>query len=403
MDTTAKIEKWIFYFLGGYALLSNVTIAGSNVFLGLAVAAAVVRLAKKHDDWRERLKVDKDLGKPFFLFVGVMVITSLFSLDILTSYDELFNHYVNRIVPFLLVLMFVRDKTRLIKLGMLVGGSIIINAIMCILQTYGVVDDEGSRGRAPGLIGIMMTAGMMSMWIPVLTLLVMECKKRYRLWLIIALFISVLGMIYNGTRGAWLAVVITVCVTSIIYAKNKLKVLVVFLLFGIALGCIVNNVPWMQQRVASMTQTYENRSNRERLYLWQSARNMTADYPLTGVGYGCFREQYQTKYILPEAEERRLTHAHSNFFHVMAESGYPGAVAVCIWWLGTIVYCAKGWKKYNNIGYLTFMAIFLGIMLQGATEYTMGDSIVMKLFWFGLGLSYQWTKIKDDEIQSGAV
>lgn len=41
------------------------------------------------------------------------------------------------------------------------------------------------------------------------------------------------------------------------------------------------------------------------------------------------------------------------------------------------------------------MAIFLGLMLQGVTEYTMGDSIVMKLFWFGLGVSYQWTKLNE--------
>ena len=59
-------------------------------------------------------------------------------------------------------------------------------------------------------------------------------------------------------------------------------------------------------------------------------------------------------------------------------------------WYG---YLLHSWLGSRNIGYLTLMGIFAGIMLQGMTEYTMGDSIVMKLFWFGLGLSYQWVAV----------
>ena len=53
------IEKWIFYFLCGFALFSSTSIAMGNVFLSLAIVAGTVRLWKKHDDIRELLTVDK--------------------------------------------------------------------------------------------------------------------------------------------------------------------------------------------------------------------------------------------------------------------------------------------------------------------------------------------------------
>lgn|GEM_PF-6422711 len=45
-EGVAKIEKWIFYFLCGYALCSSVSMGGSNVFFGLATVAAIIRLVK---------------------------------------------------------------------------------------------------------------------------------------------------------------------------------------------------------------------------------------------------------------------------------------------------------------------------------------------------------------------
>ena len=193
-----------------------------------------------------------------------------------------------------------------------------------------------------------------------------------------------------------MAILLSILVVLFLYIKEKIKALAVILVLVLGVCLMVGNVGWMSARVHSIMNPSADKSANERFILWESARNMAADYPMTGVGYGCFEKNYQEKYILPQAVYRDLGHAHSNFFHVLGENGYPGAVAVCFWWFGTIVYCIKGWIKYNNIGYLTILAVFLGVMLQGVTEYTMGDSIVMKLFWFGVGLSYQWIKLNTD-------
>lgn len=395
LETIGKIENWIFYFLCGYALFSSVSMAGANVFLGLVTLTAIIRLIKKHDDWREQLRIDTQLLIPFVIMVGIFALTSIFSTDLLKSVDVLSNHYVNRMIPFFCVLMFIRDKKKIILLSILAGISFFVNNIACIAQWHDLYGSH-AHDRTGGFIGVMMAAGIDSMWVPVLALLMVTLKNKSRYVVSVVFVITTLGTIYNGTRGAWMAILLSILVVLFLYIKEKIKALAVILVLVLGVCLMVGNVGWMSARVHSIMNPSADKSANERFILWESARNMAADYPMTGVGYGCFEKNYQEKYILPQAVYRDLGHAHSNFFHVLGENGYPGAVAVCFWWFGTIVYCIKGWIKYNNIGYLTILAVFLGVMLQGVTEYTMGDSIVMKLFWFGVGLSYQWIKLNTD-------
>lgn len=384
-----KAERWIFYFLCGYALFSSTSIAVGNIFLSLSIAAALFRVYKKHDDWRELLRIDKKLAVPFLLFVGVMLITSFFSTDVVWSLRVLGDHYLYRMTGFYLLWLFIRDRRQLIMLFCLALLSHFVNDAVCIYQ--GVA--EGQL-RAEGLIGIMMTGGNLVMWLPVLIVLAMENKfsgwKKYFFYGV--LIAAVTALLINATRGSWVAIGIIAPVLILLFMKSKIKGAMVLALLAVFMTGVFYSSPVLQQRLATITDT-KMQSNSERLLLWQSASNMFADNPVTGVGYGEFHDNYKEKYILPEAKQRYLGHAHSNFFQVLAEGGLLGTAGLLAWWLGTAIYCIRGWLGSRNIGYLTFLGIFAGLMLQGMTEYTMGDSIVMKLFWFGLGLSYQWIAV----------
>ena len=364
-----KVERWIFYFLCGYALFSSTSIAVGNVFLSLSIVAALFRVYKKHDDWRELLQIDKKLAVPFLWFVGMMLVSSLFSTDLVWSLRVLGDHYLYRMAGFYLLWLFIRDRKQLIVLFCMALLSHFVNDAVCIYQ--GVVEGKFRVG-----------------------VLTMENKisglKKYVFYgmLVVALMATLL----NATRGVWLAIGIIAPVLILFFMKSKLKGIAVIALLAIFIAGIFYSVPILQNRLVTITDT-KMQSNSERLLLWQSARNMFADYPITGVGYGEFHDNYQEKYILPEAKERYLGHAHSNFFQVLAEGGILGVTGLLAWWLGWYGYLLHSWLRSRHIGYLTLMGIFAGLMLQGMTEYTMGDSIVMKLFWFGLGLSYQWIAV----------
>lgn len=388
------IEKWIFYFLCGFALFSSTSIAIGNIFLSLTIVAVAVRLWKKHDDIKELMTVDKMLAVPFLLFVAAAVFTSFFSTDIVKSFRVISDHYLYRMTGFYVVLMFIRHKKQLVQLLVLAFFSHVVNDIVCVYQTI----DTGVL-RAGGIIGCMMTGGSLDVWIPIIAVALLTGKlqgnKKYIFWF--ASIIAVGGLICNATRGTWLAMVVTIPLLMLLYMRSKLKALAAITVVMALVAGLFMSMPSFQHKVSSIGDT-KMQSNAERLLLWQSAYNMFQDYPLTGVGYATFKKNYQEIYISPEAKEPYLGHAHNNFFHVLAECGFIGAACLLIWWLGTGVYCIKGWLRQRNPGYLALLGLFMGIMLQGLTEYTMGDSIVMKLFWFMLGLAYQWIHVCTEEI-----
>lgn len=388
------IEKWIFYFLCGFALFSSTSIAIGNIFLSLTIVAVAVRLWKKHDDIKELMTVDKMLAVPFLLFVAAAAFTSFFSTDIVKSFRVISDHYLYRMTGFYVVLMFIRHKTQLVQLLVLAFFSHVINDIVCVYQTI----DTGVL-RTGGIIGCMMTGGSLDVWIPIIAVALLSGKlqgnKKYIFWF--ASIIAVGGLVCNGTRGTWLAMVVTIPLLMLLYMRSKLKAIATIAIVMALIAGLFMSVPSFQQKVSSIGDT-KLQGTVERFLLWQSAYNMFQDHPLTGVGYATFKKNYREIYISPEAKEPNLGHAHNNFFHVLAECGFIGAACLLIWWLGTGVYCIKGWLRQRNPGYLALLGLFMGIMLQGLTEYTMGDSIVMKLFWFMLGLAYQWIHVCTEEI-----
>ena len=268
-----------------------------------------------------------------------MLVSSLFSTDLVWSLRVLGDHYLYRMAGFYLLWLFIRDRKQLIVLFCMALLSHFVNDAVCIYQ--GVVE---GKFRVGGIIGYMMTGGNLVMWMPVLIVLTMENKisglKKYVFYGV--LVVALMATLLNATRGVWLAIGIIAPVLILLFMKSKLKGIAVIALLAIFIAGIFYSVPILQNRLVTITDT-KMQSNSERLLLWQSARNMFADYPITGVGYGEFHDNYQEKYILPEAKERYLGHAHSNFFQVLAEGGILGVTGLLAWWLGTAIYCIRGW------------------------------------------------------------
>ena len=128
------------------------------------------------------------------------------------------------------------------------------------------------------------------------------------------------ALIFNSTRGAWLAVVL---VTLIYYILKCNKLAVFSLIVLIAVGASLSCYQPFVKRLASITDTHYQ-SNTERILIWHSAFNMFKDHPITGVGLGQYKDNYQHKYISPKAKEPQLSHAHNNFMQMLAENGIIG-------------------------------------------------------------------------------
>ena len=151
-----------------------------------------------------------------------------------------------------------------------------------------------------------------------------------------------------------------------------------------ASGAILSNNRVFVDRVKSITSTTNN-SNNERLFIWQSAYTMFKDHPVLGVGLGQYKDNYQQKYILPQAKEPYLTHAHNNFLQMLAENGIIGFAGFLTLIAGFIGYSFRRfWKESNPYALMMSMST-LALVLQGLTEYNFGNSAVMKSFWLVQG------------------
>lgn len=64
-------------------------------------------------------------------------------------------------------------------------------------------------------------------------------------------------------------------------------------------------------------------SSQGRLWAWETAVNMAIARPLTGVGLGTFRDNY---YFYTEHWNHKAAAAHSTWFEVLGETGFPGLI-----------------------------------------------------------------------------
>lgn len=384
----------LFYAMAIFAIVSFVSMAAGNVLLGISVLLYLVYA------YKNGVCITED-SKKYYYFIGFFLLTMLLSA-VGSGYlgkglKEWADLWVWRLMPFVIITTAIKDydKAKKILFAALVGFMI---GVIC-------VNYQGLHGdyRAAGFFGNSMTfGGYLCVYLPILIVLLFEndILQKYR-WLTgVALVLGFIALIFNGTRGAWVALAPVLLFIMGRYSLKNKKYLILCLTVIVASGAILGNNRVFVDRVKSITST-TNRSNNERLLIWQSAYTMFRDHPVLGVGLGQYKDNYQQKYILPQAKEPYLTHAHNNFLQMLAENGIIGFVGFLTLLAGFIGYSFRCfWKESNPYALMMSMST-LALVLQGFTEYNFGNSAVMKSFWLAQGclliLSNSYGKTKQNE------
>ncbi len=393
----SSIEKRIYFYLCGFALFLSLSVAGANIFLGLTTAALIHRLIRKHDDVIDRLKQDKYVFASIFFLWGAVLLSIPGSEEPVRGLRGFIDYYIYRSIPFWAILFCVREKEKILRILAFFIVSLTINNCIAIGQLY--LHYHESMWRLSGTIFYMHHASLLAASVPALLLLWLSGKAgQYKNVILVVLAIAVAAFFLNGTRGAWLAAAVTCAVTLWLCVKDKKRLAAGLFAAVIAVGGLAAVSSNIGDRFVSMTDLQGYQSNTERQLIWQSALHMVEDHPLTGVGMAEFAKEYPAKYILPEAKERLLTHAHSNVMHIFAECGFVGLSAFLFFWCFITFYTVRGWRKYHRIEYLLLLAVVTGVMLHGLTEYNFGATTTAKFFWLcmGLGINYSMGKCGSD-------
>lgn len=380
-------NKYCNIFIAAFALFSIISIPAGNIALGIATVAFLLYAYKNRNNLQI---IDKTYYTAIAIFMGTMLISALASGFIGPGMKRWSDFWLWRLMPFFIMTFAIKDfiSARRILSISIVGIS--LSALCAIYQGL------GGNTRANGFFGSPMTlAGYLCLFIPILFVLFLE-RKRYDIWkwiIGISLSVCCVALLFNGTRGAWLAIATVISLLLLYYLIQKEK-MAVFILCGLLIvGVGLSQYQPFTNRVASITDT-KNQSNAERFLIWNSALHMFEDHPVLGVGLGQYKDNYQKKYISPEAKEPKLEHAHNNFMQMLAESGIVGFGGFVILISGLIGYSFKRFFKNKNPYALMMCASTLALVLQGLTEYNFGNSAVMKCFWLLQGcllvLSKTW-------------
>lgn len=284
-------------------------------------------------------------------------------------------------MPFMIMVLALNEEDK--------AKDVMTAAFLGIAVGFACIIYQGMHGnlRAPGFFGNPMTfGGYLCVYMPLILVCFLDKNVliKHRAVAGVLFLLGFAALIINGTRGAWVALAPVFIILMGYYGLKNKKLLAICLAFLVVAGGVLSTSKNFTYKL-NTTIKRTDASTRERYAIWEGAFNMFKDHPALGVGLGQYKDNYQKKYILKKAREKKLTHAHNNVMQMLAENGILG----CVGFLSLVFYIigrnCLDFLKHRCPYSLVITASTFALFVQGLTEYNFGNSAVMKSYWLLLG------------------
>jgi len=191
---------------------------------------------------------------------------------------------------------------------------------------------------------------MLAFFIPILVLFSFE--KKYssgtRIISAVVLFVFVVALILSYSRAAWIGVVVSIMVYTVIKLKIKFSWLMVtsIVAFGFLFTFqqqIFSTLERNEQdsstnfveHIQSMSNISSDASNLERINRWKSAIRLFEERPVWGWGPGTYQFVYapyqrSTEKTIISTNFGDMGNAHSEYIGPLAESGFFGMLSILL-------------------------------------------------------------------------
>ena len=239
-----------------------------------------------------------------------------------------------------------------------------------------------------------------------------DTKQKRPIWRILLLGAVVVVMSANLvltlTRAAWVSTIIAIgClgVYFIVIALRKIESVYGLwkrILFGSTLIIVLLSLSlfFVPQHIKARFQTMIEHPvgfMGERPQWWQTALALTRKYPLTGIGLGRFRYEYQNSG--PTEQYNIPYHAHNIYLHIAVEHGIP-SLMVFLWMVAIICQQVYGIRQANNFwGIGTFIGasgFLISALIYGLADNILHQRTVL-LFYFIIGIIFYLKLLKDEK------
>ena len=263
----------------------------------------------------------------------------------------------------------------------------------------------------------------------------MNHRSKFRgIWgtLIVGIILVLMSanLVLTLTRAAWVSVAVAAVFIGFYLAVSMLSTtipwkrgLLVLALMGVvccalllntnARQAIVDTVPrHIRTRFQTML-THPAGFMSERPQWWQMSLQLIREYPLTGIGLGRFRYEYQLNG--PPEQYDTPYHAHNIYLHIAVEHGIP-SLLLFVWMVAIICRSVStlqpakllfraACKPKTCYTEVWGMGTFIGAsgFLISALIYGLADNILHQrtvlLFWFIVGIIFYLQLSKDEKYE----
>ena len=237
-------------------------------------------------------------------------------------------------------------------------------------------------------------------------------SNRITLILGIILVLMSTNLVLTLTRAAWVSVTLAIIFsvsylaistlsTTISWKRGLLALALMSIVCAVLLlntntrQALIDRVPrHIKTRFQTMI-THPAGFMSERPQWWQTSLQFIRQYPLTGIGPGRFRYEYQLNG--PPEQYDTPYHAHNIYLHIAAEQGIP-SLLLFLWIVAIICQSVFGMRQATDFWR---MGTFIGAsgFLISALVYGLADNILHQrtvlLFWFIIGIIF-YSQLSED-------
>lgn len=373
----ARVGYWLF----SVHILSIFSIALSNIFLGLMLAAAPWTLRGRRVDWAQLAPLTVPLGVYSLWLVGSIVA----SFDPMTSLDG--ARELLTLTALLLAPMLVRgegDVRRLVDALIAIGALLAGAGLAQYLSGYGDLD---RRIRGP-LSHYMTFSGLLLICdLLLIASMVFGPRRRRQVWRWAALALINVALLGSLTRSAWVGLGLTLTLYLLVRSPRWLLAYIP----AAVLFALLAPAPILH-RISSITDL-QDRSNYDRLCMLEAGLAMVADRPLFGLGPEMIERRYAI-YRPPSAPRYEIPHLHNTFLQLAAERGLPSLAAYLALLAGSVLFA---WRRFLREGgedgpradlYIGALLALLAFSLAGLFENNWGDTEVQRPALFLIALPF---------------
>jgi len=340
------------------------------------IVAIILFVALFFDKEKKRIPVNGLTGI-WLTFLLWMLVTTLCAIYVDVALEQLIKIYKIQIITILTILLINTQQKIdwLIWVIVLSIGFFSVKGGVFTILTGGVSRVWGPPGGFIQENNSLAVATLMI--IPLMAYLYRISKNKWvRYGLIVAIILSLVSVIGSQSRGALIAII---SVGGFFWLKTKGKFFSGVLIFGLAcLGWNLMPESW-HQRMETIENYEQDASAMGRINAWQYSINV-ANARLTGAGLESWSDETFVMYA-PNSDD--VHSAHSIFFSVLADHGWPGLV------MFLLILCL-GWQYLNRVMKFTAnqseMAAqnFLARMLQVSLVAYMSGGAFLSLAYFDL-------------------